>query len=196
LKRKQTIKLFIEGGLIVFSVLFALFIDRMAGDAKTNEQKRTSLTRIHKELSENEKLIGEMIALHEVVIQSLNTAISSKEDTLRRQIMQDGYLEYKLLANGRSLFPRYPSSTAWEAAKSTGIISEFDYETIEACTGAYATQEMIVKGTLAKIIEDLFNIDYAQMDQKLIKLRLEFEEIRRQEKTLQTRLEKAITMTK
>jgi hypothetical protein len=196
LKKKQVIKLFVESGLIVFSVLFALFIDRMAANAKTNEQKRTALTRIHQELSENKTLIQEMIILHDEVIQSLNAAISKPNDTLRQQITRDGYLDYKLLANGKSLFPRYPSSTSWEAAKSTGIISEFDYETIEACEGAYASQEMILRNTLPKITEDIFSLDPSQMDQKLIKLRLKFVEISEQEKTLQQFLQEAIKRTK
>lgn len=135
LKKEQVIKLLIESSPIVFSVLFALFIDRMAANARTNEQKRTALARIHQELSENEKLIREMVTLHAEVIQSLNAAMQRKDDTVRRQVVKDGYLDYRLLAKGKSLFPRYPSSTSWEAAKSTGIISEFDYETIEVCEG-------------------------------------------------------------
>jgi hypothetical protein len=195
LKKKQVIKLLIESGLIVFSVLFALFIDRMASNAKTNEQKRTALARIHQELSENDKLIREMITLHDKVIQRLNAAISSQNDTLRQQIAKDGYLDYRLLAKGKSLFPRYPSRTSWEAAKSTGIISEFDYETIETCEGAYSSQEMITNNTLPKIIEDLFDLDSSQMDLKLIKFRLKFVEISEQEKTLQQLLQSAIERT-
>jgi hypothetical protein len=191
-KRKQLIKLFIESGLIVFSVLFALFIDRMATNFKTNEQKRTALERIHQELSENEKLIRAMITLHGEVIGNLNAAIQNPNDTLNRRLAADGYLDYKLLARGESLFPQYPSSTAWEAAKSTGIISEFDYETIEACEGAYGSQEIIVRNTLPKIVEDLFELDTSQMNQKLIKFRLKFVEIRNQEKTLLKRLLEAI----
>jgi hypothetical protein len=191
-KRKQVIKLFIESGLIVFSVLFALFIDRMAADLKTNEQKRTALARITLELSENEKLIRAMITRHDEVIENLNAAIQNPNDTLNRRLAADGYLDYQLLAKGESLFPRYPSSTAWEAAKSTGIISEFDYETIEACEGVYGAQEMIVKNTLPKIVEDLFELDTSQMNQKLIKFRLKFVEIRLQEKTLQDLLQEAI----
>lgn len=186
----------IESGLIVFSVLFALFIDRMATNAKTNEQKKTALARIQQEVLENEKLIKELITLHDSVIQNLNAAIGSQNNTVRQQIARDGYLDYRLLANGNSLFPRYPTSTAWEAAKSTGIISEFDYETIEACEGVYKLQEIIVTNTLPKIVEDLFNLDSAQMQPKLIKFRSKFEEIRRQEKTLQRLLREAIGMLK
>jgi hypothetical protein len=196
LKKKQVIKLLIESGLIVFSVLFALFIDRMATNAKTNEQKRTALARIHQEVTENDKLIQELITLHDSVIQSLNAAIGSRNDTVRQQIARDGYLDYRLLAHGNSLFPRYPRSTSWEAAKSTGIISEFDYETIEACEGVYKLQEMIVTNTLPKIVEDLFNLDSAQIEPKLIKFRSKFEEIRRQESTLQGFLREAIAVMK
>jgi hypothetical protein len=168
----------------------------MATNAKTNEQKQTALARILQEVSENEKLIQELIILHDSVIQSLNAAIASQNDTVRQQIARDGYLDYRLLANGNSLFPRYPTSTSWEAAKSTGIISEFDYETIESCEGVYRLQEMIVTNTLPKIVEDLFNLDSAQMEPKLIKFRSKFEEIQRQEKTLLGFLQETISIMK
>lgn len=195
MKKKQITKLLIQSGLIVFSVLFALFIDRMAENIKTNEQKNSALARIQMELSENEKLIQKMISLHDEVIQRLNAAIKNPNDTIVLRIAADGYLNYRLLARGESLFPRYPSRTAWDAAKSTGIISEFDYEIIEACEGAYGTQEMIVGNTLPKIVDDLFELDPSQMTQKLIKLRSKFEEIRNQERTLLHRLQEAIKST-
>lgn len=176
----------------MFSVLFALFIDRVAANIRTNDQKRTALARIRLELSDNEKLIRELIILHQEVIQRLDSAIQNPDDTLNRRIIRDGYLDYVLLARGKSLFPRYPSSTSWDAAKSTGIISEFDYEIIEACEGAYGTQEMILGNTLPKIVDDLFELDSSQMNQKLIKLRSKFEEIRNQERTLLNRLQEAI----
>lgn len=84
-------------------------------------------------------------------------SMQRKDDTVRRQVVKDGYLDYRLLAKGKSLFPRYPSSTSWEAAKSTGIISEFDYETIEVCEGAYAMQEIILNSTLLRFLEEAIN---------------------------------------
>ena len=167
----------------------------MAENIKTNEQKNSALARIQMELSENEKLFQKMISLHDEVIQRLNAAIKNPNDTIVLRIAADGYLNYRLLARGESLFPRYPSRTAWDAAKSTGIISEFDYEIIEACEGAYGTQEMIVGNTLPKIVDDLFELDPSQMTQKLIKLRSKFEEIRNQERTLLHRLQEAIKST-
>ncbi len=35
-----------------------------------------------------------------------------------------------------ALYPRFPSSTSWNAAKSKAIIAEFDYEIVEALTSA------------------------------------------------------------
>ena len=180
----------------MFSVLFALFIDRMATNAKTNELKKTALNRIHNELSENQKLFEQLINRHDTIIQNLNAATLNENDSLSRRIATDGYLNWRLLANGKSLFPSYPSKTSWEAAKSTGIISEFDYQTIEAFEGIYTLQELIVNTTLQKTIDDLFDIDRSQIDQKLIKLRLKFEEIRDQETTLLRLLEEALNGTK
>jgi len=176
----------------VFSVLFALFIDRMARNTETNQQKRKALARILQEVSETEKLIQQLISRHDSVIQNLDAAIGNQHHPVREQIARDSYLDYRLLANGKSLFPRYPSRTSWDAAKSTGIISEFDYETIEACEGVYGQQEIIVSNTLPKIVDDLFNLDSSQVELKLIKFRSKFVEIRNQEKTLHGLLQEAI----
>lgn len=193
--KEQRMHLLLEGALIVFSVLFALFIDRIADNVRTNQQKKTSLRRIHEELTRNDSLMAELVILHQSVIQNLNAAIVNKSDTLRIQITRDGYLNYRLLAKGASLFPRYPSNTAWEAAKATGIISEFDYAIIEACAGAYSAQHAIVSVTLPKIVEELFDVDHSQVDRKLIRLKLEFEEILAQEKTLRHFLAEALQHT-
>jgi hypothetical protein len=59
----------------------------------------------------------------------------------------------------------------------------------------YATQELMVRGTLAKIIDNLFEVENTQVDKRLIQLRIEFEEIIAQEQTLLNQLQPAIQKT-
>ena len=50
---KNLKKYFAEGLLIIFSVLFALFINKLFDDYKTNQKKTVAIESIQKELSQN-----------------------------------------------------------------------------------------------------------------------------------------------
>ncbi len=189
MRRRNLSGLLVESALIVFSVLFALFIDRAAEKAKTGRQKRIALERVHNELVTNHQLVTEVIARHRVILANLNRVLSNKDDTLRRRIMQKEYLDFQLLTGGKSIYPRFPARTSWEAAQSTGIITEFDYGVIEALSGVYSSQETISQLTLQKIIDDLYDVEAPDRGRKLLKLKLEFEELISQERTLLERIE-------
>lgn len=47
-------RLFAEGILIVFSVLFALFINQMAEDYQTDQRRKIALSSVQKELEQNQ----------------------------------------------------------------------------------------------------------------------------------------------
>jgi hypothetical protein len=189
MRQRNISGLLVESALIVFSVLFALFIDRATEKAKTGRQKRVALERIHNELVTNHKLVTDVIARHRVVLRNLDRVLGNQDDTLRRRIMQKEYLDFQLLSGGKSIYPRFPAQTSWEAALSTGIITEFDYGAIEALTGVYSSQETIIQVTLQKIIDDLFDVEAPDRERKLLKFKLEFEELILQEQTLLERIE-------
>ena len=76
------------------------------------------------------------------------------------------------------------SSTAWETARYTGIIAEFDYAEVEKLTRIYTVQDVIFKGTLASILDFLFQRethDLQNLDSYLLQLKLQFTEITDQE---------------
>lgn len=189
MRQRNLSGLLVESALIVFSVLFALFIDAAAEQATTDRQKRVALERIYNELVTNHKLVTDVIDRHRLVLRNLDHALGNKGDTLWRRLMQKEYLDFQLLSGGKSLYPRFPSRTSWEAALSTGIISEFDYGVVEALTGVYSSQETIGQMTLQKIIDDLFDVEAPDRGLKLLKLKLEFEELISQERTLLERIE-------
>jgi hypothetical protein len=191
MRRRNLSGLLVESALIVFSVLFALFIDRAAEKARTGRQKRVALERIYNELVTNHQLVTDVMVPHGVILANLDRVLSNKDDTLRRRIMQKEYLDFQLLSGGKSLYPRFPARTSWEAALSTGIITEFDYGLIEVLTGVYSSQETISQLTLQKIIDDLYDVEAPDRERKLIKLKLEFGELISQEQTLLERIEES-----
>ena len=189
MRQRNLSGLLVESALIVFSVLFALFIDRAAEKAKTGRQKRVALERIHNELVTNRELVADAMGRHRVIVGKLERVVSNKDVTLRRRIMQKEYLDFQLLTGGKSLYPRLPARTSWEAALFTGTITEFDCGVLEALTGVYSSQETISQQTLQRILDDLYDIEAPNRERKLLKL--EFEELIAQEQTLLERIEES-----
>lgn len=79
------------------------------------------------------------------------------------------------------------SNTAWETAKSTDIIQEFDYHTVQVLTEAYSMQELIMEKTLLKVVDLYFDRRTQRtenMDETLIQMRLTTRELYGQESLL------------
>jgi hypothetical protein len=184
--------LLVESALIVFSVLFALFIDRATETAKTGRQKRVALERMQHELLANHQLLTDVLVRHRRVVRNLNRVLGNERDSLRTKLLQKGYIDFMLLSDGQSIYPRLPTSTSWEAALSTGIVAELDYGVVEALTLVYSSQEFITGKTFQNIVDDLYDVEAANPERKLLKLKLEFEELIAQEESLRERIRAAL----
>lgn len=79
------------------------------------------------------------------------------------------------------------SSTAWETAKSTTIIEEFDFEMIESLTRAYEHQNFLTDKTLNGIVNTYFERDSHELkniDSTLKQFLIRFNELTAQERLL------------
>lgn len=88
------------------------------------------------------------------------------------------------------------SNTAWETAKSTGIIAEFDFETTQKLTEVYSIQNIVMDKTVDKIIEYIFNREsqnIENIDGVLSQYHLRFRELNGQEKTLRALYKDALS---
>lgn len=185
-----------ESGLIIFSVLFALFVNRCAENQRTEEQREVALKRIAEELRTNKELIGEAIRIHKTALGNLRKAAANKSDSLRRYLADHRYINSQFFAyfvGGKgSFYPRMPSSTSWDAAKSTGIVAEFDYAEVDVLTAAYTTQETFKESTLPYIIR-IFADPIADDELETINaLAARIEELISQEKTAISYTEEAL----
>lgn len=183
--KKRNFKAFIaEGLLIVFSVLFALFINKLYENYKIQTEKEVALESIKKELRENQKILKNWKEKHENISKRIGSLHQEINDSLKREFLRYEYFNLGVLTNNKSLFDKLVSSTAWETAKSTGIISEFDFETTQKLTDVYAQQEVITERTMAKILDLIFDADTHKMeniDLILVQFRLFFSELTGQE---------------
>ena len=150
-----------ESFLIVFSVLFALFVNRCAEDQRTEERKEIALDRIEEELRGNQELITNVLAIHQTALSNLQKAAANPKDSLRLYLSEHRYVDgefYTLLIGGKgSFYPRLPSNTSWNAARSTNVITEFDYLTVDVLTATYDSQESFRANTLPSITHIIFS---------------------------------------
>jgi len=180
-------KYFAESLLIIFSVLFALFINKLFDDHKTEQRRQIALESIQKELNRNNAILTEWKTHHTVIRDRIVALVDQKNDSLKNILLASSYLDLGLLYDQQSLINDILSDTAWESAKTTGIIEAFNFEQIELLTKAYAMQETLTKKTLMSILDLYFSADAHNMknlDATLIQLQLRFSELAGQEELM------------
>ncbi|MCG2432122.1 hypothetical protein [Aequorivita xiaoshiensis] len=192
---KNLKKYFAEGLLIIFSVLFALFINKLFDDYKTNQKKTVAIESIQKELSQNSKILVNWKEKHMEIRNRITEIIEGQNDSLKTELLKYEFLNLGVLTNNESLIDAILTNTAWESAKSTGIISEFDFESTQKLTHIYSMQEVLTERTIAKILDYYFDTNAHNMeniDQILIQFQLRFWELTGQEELMDNLYKEAI----
>lgn len=180
-------KYIIEAVLIIFSVLFALFINKLFESYKTNNEKKIALESIFKEIERNSEILGNWNEHHVKIHGRITSVIKGTNDSLRMKLLKYPSFNIDVLTENKSFIKEILTNTAWETAKSTGIIAEFDFETTQKLTEVYAMQDMVMNKTVDNILEYLFDPksrDIKDVDNVLIQFHLLFREIIGQEETL------------
>ena len=184
-----------EGLLIVFSVLFALFINKLSDDYKTRKQKVIALQSIKSELYRNAAIVADWRKKHAKVLGRLDSIHRGKNDSLKAKLQGTDFLDFGMLTNEQSLIDATLTDTAWEAAKSTEIISEFDFESVQNITQAYKVQNILMEKTVTGMVGLFFDpaiLDNQNLEMTLIQFNLRFGELVGQERTLEQLYEDAI----
>jgi hypothetical protein len=197
---KNTLKKYlIDGVLIVFSVLFALFINNLAENIKVNKQKRVAIKSIQKELERNAEIMKSWHPRHKATMEKINDILEGRNDSLKNEFFKYQFLNLSLLTEDESLMDAFLTSTAWETAKTTQIISEFDFETTQYLTFVYRMQKVITEKSMMKILDYYFDREahnLEQLEPTLIQFQLRFSELVGQEAVIQDFYEEAINHLK
>ena len=184
-----------ESALIVFSVLLALFVNRYAENQRTQEQKQVALERIAEEMKSNRIIIENALRIHKRTINNLQTALIDENNALRMYLKDRKYLDsdgFELLMNGESFYARFPSNTAWDAAKVTGIVTEFDYEIVEALTDVYDIQTYFVEKSIPTVTQTFFSPMPDQKEDVINALLLQTSNLTNQEETVLILIDEAL----
>lgn len=177
----------LEGFLIVFSVLFALYIENYVENLKTKEQKQLALERIRLEIARNSKVLAEWMPKHDATYQLLYRSSLTNNDSLKKVLLMYNYFNINVLTKQESIFNTILTATAWETAQSTQIASEFDFELMESLTQVYALQSLIMDKTLQEIIGvylDRNSHDLDNIDDTLKQFEIRYQDLTGQEEVL------------
>ncbi|MEP3211083.1 MAG: hypothetical protein ABJN95_17990 [Maribacter sp.] len=195
--QKLNIKKYISDGLlIVFSVLFALFINKIAERMDMQTRKETALTSIRSELYRNSGVIAMWNEKHGAIQNRLDSLITGKNDSLMKVMLQNDYLDLGILTNQQSLIEAVLSDTAWESAKAAGIVSQFDFDTTQKLTNVYKMQTVLMDDTVRSILDLYFSRESHKMDDMdatLFQFHLRFHELVGQEILMKQLYDEAIT---
>lgn len=159
LKSPQLRRYIAEGILIIFSVLFALFINKLFSDYQTAQKKDIALRSIIRELKANEECLIKWKEKHTKIKERLSLVIEGRNDSLKNELLSYNYFNFSPLSDDEPIINEMLSTTSWETAKITGIIAEFDYKTIEKLTSVYELQHHLSKVTLIKILDFFLEVD-------------------------------------
>ena len=169
-----------EGLLIVFSVLFALFINKLFDDYKTKQRMEVALDSIVREVERNEGVVQEWKKKHIAIRERISSMTNGENDSIIQALQAQPFFDLGILTNAESLIDNTLTKTAWESAKSTGIIGEFKFETIELLTQVYGLQDLVIEKTVTELLRYYFTTevhDLEQVDQTLIQFQHTFYEL-------------------
>lgn len=141
--------------LIVFSVLFALFINKYTEDLQLKKQKKLALQSISNEMKNNQLILHEWYSKHEQAEKRLDSLLLLPEEELIRICFNNekGGFDFSVITGKSNFVNSIMTSTAWETARTTGIINEFDFKHIEILTQTYELQHFLTYSSLNAFLE-------------------------------------------
>lgn len=181
--------------LIIFSVLFALLVTSSYDNYKTNAKKKLALQSIEEEFIQNKQILIDWKENHIKIRDKISSIAYGQNDSLQTALERFDFLNFGILTDNKPLVSALLSDTAWETAKSTGIIGEFDYETAKVLTNTYEMQNLIGDVTLKNILSYYYSSEAHQIEKlkkTMIQFSLRMYELTGQEMTLLTLYDEAL----
>ena len=184
-------KTLVDSLMIIFSVLFALFINEWRGNI--NEKKRTKviMENIRLELLENKAVAEEYHKYHEQAEENIDSIFEA--GTLDSLYHPDyGFILFKIAPYG--VIQKSYQDIAWEVGKQESIATRIEFDQSKILFDVY-DQIKTVNETIDRIIEHLSNRDINKKElirENAILLSSEFHEVSSQEETLYYKVKNAL----
>lgn len=150
---------------------------------------------IYQELSDNSFILSRWIQRHGRIRDRLRNMVQNEEDSVRKRLVAGGHINFEIITNGEVLIDALLTETAWDAAKSTKVVSDFEFEQVQEFTRVYNLQRIIMDGTTSKFLDvymDRKTHEMENLETTLIQLNIVMEEMVGQEQTLQYMIQEAL----
>ncbi len=176
-----------ESALIVFSVLFALLINKLFDDYQQTQRAQEALQSIKQEIIRNQAVINTWTESHKKMLEKIIEYNRSNDITLKQSITESGYFDFSKISSEGSLVDATLIDASWRTAINVGVLKEVDYKTLEAITQVYELQEVINDRTIQSIVNFYFQPSThsdEHIEDTLMQLQLRFLELTGQEVVL------------
>ena len=134
---KSVFKYLIEIVIVAFGVFLGVYYSNIDSAKKTKKDKEKSLSLIISELKLNQELLQEQILYHESIRVQMDSIVPTiSEEQLNATLTQTQFEKMEIKGWNGINFARL-QKIAFESAKTTGVIREFDIELIQKLSKVY-----------------------------------------------------------
>ena len=139
---KIALKYFAEFLIVAAGVFLGVYLSAIQSDNKLKAEKEKSQKYIVEELQNNRESLQKAIAYHEAV----KIEIDSIYPTLGQQDFHKDYFlndkfRFNTIKGWRGIFAAQLDNTAFEGTKISGIIKEYEMESVQSISKVYNTQK-------------------------------------------------------
>lgn len=136
--------------LIVFSVVLGILLSEKIDERKNEKEAALILSKLKSEINENQKLLEEWVPYHSEIVRSLDTL--NNDETFIQNFIEDESALFERVLHKGNLMSDFPSSDAWDIAKSHPLIVHFEYEELLNLSKIYNQLKMTYE-PVPKLIE-------------------------------------------
>lgn len=123
--------------MIIFSVLFALFINEWRSNVNENYRTETILNNLQLEIKTNHTVLKELLTYHDSVQKNIGRGF--EQDSIEQVFFPEGKFSiYKIAPNG--VIQDYINDIAWEVSKQENISARIDFDLSKSLFIVYEQQ--------------------------------------------------------
>ncbi|MBP2833120.1 hypothetical protein J8281_13075 [Aquimarina sp. U1-2] len=185
-----------ESLLIVFSVLFALFINQCQNEAQEEKRTVSILKNIKSELENNRKSAQRLVDYHTKVVKKLETINSDSLESIFFRGPRFVIWDNDIIPRGIS--QEIFKNIAWQTAEQEDIASRINFNKAQVLFEAYSQQNTVSAtiDALSKMMTQRETHRRELIKETVAVIQQTFAELRAQEKALVYRLDDALQLFK
>lgn len=192
---KKSKKLVVDSTLIIFSVLFALFINECRSSAVERGKTEKMLKNIKIEIQNNHTILKDLKEYHSNVFKNIQTAY--EQDSLESTFFPGNFFIINKVADN-GIIQQTLTDIAWEIGKQNNISSRIEFESSLVLYEAY-DQQKVVNETIDLLVSHLSTREILRKEllgESVFMIGREFNELIGQEGVLLRDYENALEILK